>query len=289
MVSPALETLHCPPSFTLRSGVGFLLSFFADATIVRKFPHDSTWVPLHLFHHLCLFHQYRELSDPQGYEESTQLMAQTALEFSTVPFFIDNLRVEPHQVLKLISISLHHDSPLLQSKELRFPFIFGTVWKVFLQELCPEVSPSYSLFAGLHQLLHPHPPVLSIHHKKECAEGQLLCISAPKRSTYLFTLPQPCIYLIQSGPASEFSWPVPHEIFHSHRTSRCNSGSRLRCTGLHRVHHPMNRMCSLIIPSIIPPSPVCQSLCTPHFSWIKPHNLIHDYANKRFNIKELTH
>jgi len=63
MVSSALETLHCPSSFTLRSGVRFLLSFLIDATVVRMCPHDPTWALLQLFHHLCLFHQYMELSD----------------------------------------------------------------------------------------------------------------------------------------------------------------------------------------------------------------------------------
>jgi len=61
---PALKTLHCPSSFTLRFGVGFLLPFLIDATVVRMCPHDPTWTPLRLFHHLCLFHQNRELSDP---------------------------------------------------------------------------------------------------------------------------------------------------------------------------------------------------------------------------------
>jgi len=82
-------------------------------------------------------------------------MVQTALKFSTMPFFSDNLQVEPRQVLEPVSISLHLHSPLLQNKEFRFPLISGTVWKIFLQESCPEVSPSYPLFAGLHQLLHP--------------------------------------------------------------------------------------------------------------------------------------
>jgi len=82
-------------------------------------------------------------------------MVQTALKFSTTPFFSDNLQVEPHQVLEPVSIGLHLHSPLLQNKEFCFPLISGTVWKIFLQESCPEVSLSYSLFAGLHQLLHP--------------------------------------------------------------------------------------------------------------------------------------
>jgi len=190
---------------------------------------------------------------------------------------------------KLFSIGLHRHSPLLQSKRFCFPLISGVVRKVFLQELCPEISPSHLLFTSLHQLLHPHSPVLSVCHKKECDKGQLLCISAPDRLTYLLTLPQPCICLVQGGLASELSWPMPHEIFHSHGMSRCDSDSGLCCIRLHRVHHPMNRMSNLISPSIIPPSFVCQSLGTPHFSWIKPHNLSHDYASKRLNTKELTH
>jgi len=60
-----------------------------------------------------------------------------------VPFFIDSLRVEPRQVLKPVSIGLHRHSLLLQSKELRFPLIYGTVWKVFLQKSCPKVNPSH--------------------------------------------------------------------------------------------------------------------------------------------------
>jgi len=183
-----------------------------------------------------------------------------------VPFFGDSLRVEPCQVLEPVSIGLHRHSPLLQSKEFCFSLISDIVRKVFLQESCPKVSLSHLFFAGLHQLLHPHPLVFSVCHKKECDESQLLCISAPNRSTYILTLPQPCICLVWSGLVSELSRPVPHEIFHSHGTSRHDSGSGLRCIRLHRVHHPMNRMCNLISLSIIPSSPVCQSLCTPHFS-----------------------
>jgi len=66
MVSPALKTLHCPSSFTLRSGVGFLLSFLIDAIVVRMCPHNPTWTPLQLFHRLCLFHQNKELSILRG-------------------------------------------------------------------------------------------------------------------------------------------------------------------------------------------------------------------------------
>jgi len=150
MVTPTLETLHCPSSFTLRSDVGFLLSFLVDTDVVRMCPHDPTWVPLQSLHHLGLFHQYRKLSNPQRYEESSQLMVQTALKFSTAPFFGDSLRVEPRQVLEPVSICLYRHSPLLQGKELCFPLISGIVRKVFLQESCPEVSPSHLLFTGVH-------------------------------------------------------------------------------------------------------------------------------------------
>ena len=65
---------------------------------------------------------------------------------------------------------------------------------------------------------------------------------------------------------------VPHKVLHRHWVSGCYHGSRLHCNGLHRIHHPMNRMCNLISPSVSPPSPVCHCLSMPHFQLFTPNS-----------------
>lgn len=79
--------------------------------------------------------------------------------------------------------------------------MFGVIREVFLQELCSEVSPGYLLCPCLHQLLHPHQPVLRIRNQQEGDEGQLLCISALYNSTDFLALPQPCICFVRGGLA----------------------------------------------------------------------------------------
>ena len=141
-----------------------------------------------------------------------------------------------------------------------------TVGKVLLLEPHPEYSPCYLLLTGLHQLLHPLPPVLCICHQEKCDKQQPLLIRAFQHSTDLLTFPHLGICLIGSGLARELGRPVFHQIFHRYWPGRCHHNSGWRRYGLHRVHHTMDRLSYVVSSNSVPPPPVSHSLCTPHIT-----------------------
>jgi len=198
------------------------------------------------------------------HNEAAYLMFQSALEPPTPPLLSNLWSVETSQVFEPLYICRHSHSPLLKSKELCLPFVPRTVGKVLLQEPRPEGSPRHLLPSGLHQLLHPLPPILRVCHQEKRDKQQPLLICASQHSTDLLTLPHPSICLVRSGLARELGRPVFHEILHGYWPSRCHYSSGWRRYGLHRVHHTMDRLSYVISSSGVPPPPVSHSSCTPH-------------------------
>jgi len=108
--------------------------------------------------------------------------------------------------------------PLLKSEELSFALMFSAVRKVLFQETSPEIHPIYFFLPGLHQLLHPHPPILCVCHQQKGSKRKLLCLNALDHLKYLLTLLQPCVCLIWGSLASEFCRLMTHKVLYASAT-----------------------------------------------------------------------
>ena len=142
----------------------------------------------------------------------------------------------------------------------------NAVEEILLQKPLPDVNPFHLLLAGLHLLLHPHPPVLCLCHQQEGGKGEFLSLRALYHLEDFLTFTQPRACLIRGGFASKLRRLVAHEVLHRHRPNRGNHRPRLSCNKLHRVHHPMDCVRNLICPNIVSTSPISHCLCTPHNS-----------------------
>jgi len=116
---------------------------------------------------LGLLHQDGKLPDPEWYDELAQLMFQPAIKLYAPPLFRDIWQVESCQILESLNVSRHGHGALLERQELYLPLVPRAIRKIFLQEPSPEGSPGHLLITGLHQLLHPLPPILCVCHQKE--------------------------------------------------------------------------------------------------------------------------